>query len=512
MQHPNSQHPNPHYPNPQYPGAQHTGPQYPNPQHPNPQQPNPNFPDPNGLQQVQFPGEPPCPSGPPSGTTVPEVNRRRFLKWSGVAAAGVAAVGGGGWLVSSGELHRLAAAAGLADTTEPGGILVVVTLYGGNDGLNTVVPYEDRNYLAARPGMHYAENAVLPLGDGLGLNPAMKGLKSLWDNDSLGIVRGAGYPKPDRSHFASMAIWQTASPDGGARTGWLGSWLDQAGGPPLAALSMDPVLPPMLVGAKGAAAALVPDSLAVRDNAVRDAFRAMSGGGGTALERQVARSCADLVITQDTFNHTDPKSGKKGKDGQGKPGKKGKKGKTPSPTPQPQNQPRDSGDGKDEGQTSGLAADLDQVAGFVEAGVPTRVYSVSLGGFDTHADERGTQERLLGELDQALTRFQARLDRTEQGRKVTTMVYSEFGRRVAANEGEGTDHGTAGPMFLMGNGVRAGFHGDQPSLDPAHLDNGDLRATTDFRDVYASVLDKVLQTDPGRVLGGWQQTADGLFV
>jgi uncharacterized protein (DUF1501 family) len=165
--------------------------------------------------------------------------------------------------------------------------------------------------------------------------------------------------------------------------------------------------------------------------------------------------------------------------------------------------------GASAGGASQLGAQLDLVAGLIEAGVPTRAYSVSLGGFDTHADERGTQQRLLTELDSSLTPFVQRLRKTDRGKNVVVLVYSEFGRRVHANGSDGTDHGTAGPLFVLGEKVNGGFHGAQPSL--TDLSNGDLKSTTDFRDVYASVLDGVLSTDPGKVLAGHTTTLDGLL-
>jgi len=153
--------------------------------------------------------------------------------------------------------------------------------------------------------------------------------------------------------------------------------------------------------------------------------------------------------------------------------------------------------GASAGGRGSLGAQLDLVAGLIEADVPTRAYSVSLGGFDTHANERGTQQKLLTDLDKALSTFTDRMRRTDRGRKVVVLVYSEFGRRVVANASDGTDHGTAGPAFLLGEGVRGGFHGAQPSL--TDLDNGDLKVTTDFRDIYATLLERVLGTDPGRL-------------
>lgn len=166
-----------------------------------------------------------------------------------------------------------------------------------------------------------------------------------------------------------------------------------------------------------------------------------------------------------------------------------------------------------QGATTGgrgaLDVQLGLVAAMIEMGAPTRAYSVSLGGFDTHSDERDTQQRLLGELDVALSAFQRRMSAHPLGHKVVTMVYSEFGRRVTANVSEGTDHGTAGPMFVLGDEVLGGFHGDEPSLTALQQD--DLSVTTDFRDVYASMLQGVLGADPARTLDGWTGQLDGLL-
>jgi uncharacterized protein (DUF1501 family) len=161
------------------------------------------------------------------------------------------------------------------------------------------------------------------------------------------------------------------------------------------------------------------------------------------------------------------------------------------------------------GGTSQLGAQLDLIAGLIEAGVPTRAYSASLGGFDTHADERGTQQRLLTELDGALTPFVQRLEKTDRGKNAVVLVYSEFGRRVQANGSDGTDHGTAGPVFVLGAKVSGGFFGEQPSL--TDLSNGDLKAGTDFRDVYATVLQHVLGADPARILANHTTTINGLL-
>ena len=423
------------------------------------------------------------PANRPS-TRVRPVTRRRFLAFSGVAAAGALAVGATriNWtdLVTAAERTPLDPSAG---------VLVMVTLYGGNDGLNTVVPATDAAYSAARAELAYGPDEVLDLGEGLGLNPGMSGLHKLWKAEQLAVLRGVGYPKPDRSHFRSMAIWQTASPTTAATTGWLGRWLDATTTDPLLAVSLDTLIPPMLAGATVAAASLPVAGLEVPKTALGRSLGLLGrpDRADGVWQARAAKSIADLGAVQKTLE------------------------------PAAEKNPDEDSPGSDEnsqgasaGGQSELARQLELVATLVELGVPTRIYSVSLGGFDTHSDERGTQQRLLTELDAALSTFQARLATTERGRQVVTTVYSEFGRRVTANASDGTDHGTAGPVFVLGRGVAGGFYGAEPSL--TDLDDGDLRAGTDFRSLYASLLSSVLGAEPGGVLDGWEQRVDGLFT
>ena len=421
-----------------------------------------------------------------SSTSVRPVTRRRFLAFSGVAAAGALGLG-----ATRVDWAQLLDAASTNPLDPSAGVLVVVTLYGGNDGLNTVVPAADPAYQAARPELAYRPDQVLDLGDGLGLNPGLSGLKSLWDNDQLAVVRGVGYPKPDRSHFRSMAIWQTATPESSGRTGWLGRWLDATTTDPLAAVSLESVLPPLLAGEKVGAASFPLSGLELPPGRLGTAL-AQLGRPDPAdgpWQARVATSLADLQRAATTLGPAADRP--------------------PAPA-----EPADPDETQDKGASAGgagqLGAQLDMVANLVELGVPARAYSVSLGGFDTHSDERGTQERLLGQLDAALVGFHRRLQATDRGKQVVVLVYSEFGRRVRANGSDGTDHGTAGPMFLLGRGVRGGFHGAEPSL--TDLDDGDLKFSTDFRSVYASVLARVLGADPAQVLGGWSQPLDGLLA
>lgn len=416
---------------------------------------------------------------------LPAVTRRRFLAWSGVAAATGLAVGATqvGWGdLLDGATH---------DPLRPGqGVLVVVTLYGGNDGLNTVVPASDPAYRSARPELAYGEGDVLDLGEGLGLNPGMTGLKKHWDDGRLAVVRGVGYPTPDHSHFRSMAIWQTASPSSPTGSGWLGRWLDVTGDDPLRAVSMDTVLPPLLSGDRTAASTLPPGGARLPTGPLGAAFRGLAGvdPGDDTLRARVARSGRDLAQVEQTLGPTIAAS------------------RTTAPADDAAGNA--AGGKRGAGGRSELAGQLQTVAALVEARVPTRVYSVSLGGFDTHADERTTQQRLLAELDGALAPFVDRLAGTAAGRQVVTLVYSEFGRRVRANASQGTDHGTANPVFVLGDAVAGGFHGAQPSL--TDLDDGDLVANVDFRDVYATMLGTVLGSDPAPLLGPGRTPLPGL--
>jgi len=395
---------------------------------------------------------------------MPELNRRKFL----LASAGVGAAGllSSACAVSLPDLMREAQQRPLA---EGSGVLVILTMYGGNDGINTVIPYADNAYHDARPELAYAPGEVLTLDGQLGLNPALKGLAQQWSNRKLAIVRGASYPQPDHSHFRSMDIWQTASPAEPVSTGWIGRWLDATGNDPLRAVNIGSVLPPLAVGEKCTAAAL---SASEKPEAV-DRFAATMDALGandpndTPAMAAVCDAYRATRTTDTTFGELKP-SGEKGE------------------------------------KHNSLASQLGMVASAVQAGAPTRVYAVQLGGFDTHANERESQQRQLQTLDEAVTPFLQQMAGDRYGKNVVLLAYSEFGRRVKANASQGTDHGTAGPVFVAGTPVKGGFYGEEPSL--TDLDHGDLKATTDFRDVYYELLSTTLQTDPTPSVGAGRRS------
>ncbi len=399
------------------------------------------------------------------------VTRRKFLQLT----SGAVAVGATAPLLSMSEIAQAA-----IDRPLPAGtpILVVVTLYGGNDGLNTVIPFTDPIYFSSRPQISYKAETLLPLDAELALNPAMKGVKALWDQKKVAIIRGVGYPDPDRSHFSSMAKWQTASPARHINTGWLGRWVDSQEEDPMLAISLGSVLPPMLAGAKRSGSALPIGGLVIPKGALATECLQLSKPArrDTKLMAAAATSMRNLFSVSGNVQPV-----------------------LKSPAPVSPDLPTTNGGNA--GGDSNLAQQLDVVAKLIAVGSPTKVWSVSLGGFDTHANEANAQAALLGVVSDSLSRFMGQLKATTRSNDVTIMVYSEFGRRVVGNGSEGTDHGTSGPMFLIGNSVKGGFYGDQPSLK--NLVKGDLAVTTDFRDVYATVLEKVLKSTSDPTIGKW---------
>lgn len=434
--------------------------------------------------------------------------RRKFLLSSGVAGGAALAAGGTAFGV-----HELLTSGDGEDSPDGAPVLVLVTLYGGNDGLNTVVPAADHAYQDARADLAYAEDEVLPLGEGLGLNPGMKGLKKLWDDKRLAVVRGVSYPRPDHSHFRSMSIWQTASPSTPVSSGWLGRWLDSTGaGDPLRAVSIGATLPPLLAGEKTAGAAVRLGGGALPDAWLRTCKElSRTSDDAHPLLARAAASMGDLTRIDAAFGAPDDmkSSGPKPSTGGGKRHRHA--GASPgsgTAAPDDPGAPREGDEEDDKGASAGgqgeLGAQLAVVAKAIASGAPTRAYSVSLGGFDTHANEKATQSRLLGQLDRDLSGFLDGVRSTAKGRPVVIAVYSEFGRRPRANGNLGTDHGTSGPVFVLGDTVHGGFYGDQPSL--TRLTDGDLATTTDFRDVYATLLERVLGADPGRILDGHDTT------
>ncbi len=291
------------------------------------------------------------------------ITRRQFLKATGAGALGAAATS-----LTFEDIANAAITRPLPLNTP---ILVVVTLYGGNDGLNTVVPARDPLYRSLRPGIAYSESEVLPLSEGLFLNGSMTGLHSLWNKNQVAIVRGVGYPNSDRSHFTSMAIWQSGLL-GAAKTGWLGRWVETQPQDPLLAISLGSVLPPLLAGTKRSGSVLPLGGLKVPTGSLAsDCIKlSIESKSDNLLQSMAAQSMRDLFTVSGDI--------------------------TPilkAPAPTAPDLP--TAIGGNAGGDTNLTQQLDIVAKLVAAGSPTRVWSVSLGGFDTHANEKGAQSILL---------------------------------------------------------------------------------------------------------------------
>jgi uncharacterized protein (DUF1501 family) len=399
------------------------------------------------------------------------ITRRKFLKLTtGTLATGLATQ-----LISFEDIANAAISRPLPANTP---ILVVVTLYGGNDGLNTVIPYTDSIYFNSRPGLTYPVSQMLPLDAELALNPAMSGMKTLWDQNKMAIVRGVGYPKPDYSHFSSMAKWQTGSPNNNLSTGWIGRWIDTQKEDPMLAISLGSVLPPLFAGAKRSGSALPIGGLVIPKGSLGAQLQKISTPS-TKDSKLMAASATSMRNLFSVSSDVQPV--------------------LKAPAPLAPDLP--TVNGGNAGGDNNLAQQLDVVAKLIAADSPTKVWSVSLGGFDTHANEANAQAALLGVVSSSIYRFMSQLKSTTRSNDVTILVYSEFGRRVVANGSQGTDHGTSAPMFVIGNLIKGGFYGDQPSLKS--LINGDLAVTTDFRDVYATLIEGVLKSPVEPTLGNW---------
>lgn len=397
--------------------------------------------------------------------------RRKFLQLAAGSSVGTAAA-----FLSIDEIASASIARPLATGTP---ILVVITLYGGNDGLNTVIPFKDPIYYSSRPDISYKEETILQLDSQFGLNPSMTGIAKLWKNGKVAIVRGAGYPNPDRSHFSSMTKWQTGSPESHINSGWIGRWIDSQPDDPMLAISLGSVLPPLLAGRKKVGSALPLGGLVIPKGNLGTDFKklSLSSSSDSKLRALAANSMKDLFNISEKI--------------------------TPIlQRPEPMEVELPTINGGNAGGDSNLSQQLNLVSKLIQADAPTRVWSVSLGGFDTHANEANAQSILLGSVSSAIYKFKEDLKTSKHGDDVVILVYSEFGRRVIGNASKGTDHGTSGPMFIIGDKIKGGFYGDQPSL--SKLVDGDLAVTTDFRDVYASILEYVLKSPADQYLNNWK--------
>ncbi len=360
-------------------------------------------------------------------------------------------------------------------------ILVVVQLSGGHDGLSAVVPYSNDHYANNRQETRITANEVLKIDDEIGLHPNLAGFKDLLDQGAFAAVQGVGYPNANRSHFKSMDIWHSADNSGQAVSyGWLGRYCDHAfkgNRDAKLAIALGGNKSPRAIfgkehpGIKFQRADLYryqPESKDPRLGTLYRKLNKMTQAKGSANKNLE-------FVTGTTLNATSSSDEilKLA-------------GKRTSEVTYP---------------TGGLATSLQTVAALIAGGLSTRVYYVFQGGFDTHRGQRARHDQLMTELGGAIAAFQKDLAGQGNSERVLTMSFSEFGRRAKENGSQGTDHGKAGPMFLIGPGVKAGIHGELPSLADADLDRGDLKHTVDFRSVYATVLEKWLGCPSEPVLG-----------
>ena len=383
-------------------------------------------------------------------------------------------------------------------TGKDGTILVVLQLAGGNDGLNTVVPYADDAYHRARPRLALPNEQILMIDHHVGLNPKLAGLKSLYEQGHLAIVQGVGYPNPNRSHFRSTEIWQTASDaDRNETHGWLGRYFDNccSGADPTIGVAIGEEMPQAFAAKNPTGITFSrPEQFRWRASASNTGhmsteeifYRQLNGSDeentpaatdGASIGTLPGTSKSDLS-TLDFLQRT-------ALDVQLSSDRIlaiARKYKSTIPYPQGQ-----------------LAASLNIIARMIAGGLTTRVYYASQGGFDTHAGQFNTHGRLMTELNDTIAAFVADLKQQGNFERVLLITFSEFGRRVAENANGGTDHGTAAPMFVLGGRVKPGLFGKHPSL--TDLDHGDLKFNTDFRSVYGTVLDSWLNTPSQVVLG-----------
>jgi uncharacterized protein (DUF1501 family) len=357
-------------------------------------------------------------------------------------------------------------------------VLVVLQLAGGNDGLNTVVPYADPAYLSARPTVGVRPDAVLHIDSNVGLNPALKGMKSLYDGGQVAIVQGVGYANPTYSHFENLYVWEYADPQRAQTDGWLGKLLGSqidSQGHPLSGCALGETSTPPELRAPTATVSVI-DSITgytVRGGAGRQAtapalYRTTPGIYGVLFDQALSTAESGMKTLAAGAAAYTPAA------------QYAVAGATPA--------------------ANSLAAALQLTAQMIVTEPSVKICHVVLSGFDTHQAEATRQAALLTEVDAAVSAFMADLTAHGQADRVVLMTWSEFGRRINENGSQGTDHGAAAPLFIVGKPVKGGLYGEQPSLTST-IDSGNLKYGIDFRSVYQTLIRDWLQGDAATVLG-----------
>lgn len=379
-------------------------------------------------------------------------------------------------------------------------VLVVLQLAGGNDGLNTIIPYTNDWYYKARPRLGIEKKTALRLTDDIGLHPSATGLKQLYDDGHLAIIQGVGYPNPDRSHFVSTDIWATGDPSGRMHEGWIGRYFDctckGADRPnPRLGVAIMTEAPLALTGKRFSPVSFAsPEELSWRGmpqgSKGEAAFEMLNGmfGSPAAGGKGPLNEAGALAYLQRTAMDARASA----QEIQQAAGAFTGRGPRPDPRPIPGRGGRGGGQ---------LGRQLMMVKRMIAAGLNTKVYYVSLGGFDTHANQPNRHQQLMTQLGDALAEFVAELKKDGLLDRVLLITFSEFGRRVNENASQGTDHGAAAPLFVVGSRIQPGLHGAHPGLEPGQLDQADLKWETDFRQVYAGILNDWLHADATRILG-----------
>ncbi|SKA08573.1 Uncharacterized conserved protein, DUF1501 family [Chitinophaga eiseniae] len=387
------------------------------------------------------------------------LNRRRFLQVGSLASATML-------------MPKFLKAFETGALVPPGNkVLVIVQLSGGNDGLNTIIPYRNDIYYRSRPALGIRREAALSLNDDLGIHPALQGLKALYDDGAMGILNNVGYPNPDRSHFRSMDIWHSASQSAEIwNDGWVGRYLDaQCNGcdKPTQALEIDDTLSLALKGERNKGLALTdPGRLSntSNDRFFKELLQQHTAEDGhhnvEYLYKTMGETISSAAYIQQQFKTYQS---------------------------------------KESYPATELGRNMRTIANLIMSDINTKVYYVSHGSFDTHVNQQDQQARLFRQLSDALTVFTGDLKKNNRFQDVVVMTFSEFGRRVSQNASGGTDHGTANNMFLIGGGLkRQGVLNEGPDL--MNLKDGDLQYKVDFKSVYATLLDKWLGANDKMIL------------
>ena len=364
--------------------------------------------------------------------------------------------------------------------------LLVIQLSGGNDGLNTVIPYNNDLYYDQRPSVHIEQDQVLRLDDELGLSPAMGPMKQLWDQGKVAVIKGIGYPNPNRSHFRSMDVWHTAETEKVGTEGWLGR----------AIRDLDPKADNVLTGVNFGRG--LPRALACKDVPVASVANVETYGLLPDIQDEQAKALALKAFAM-MYGGTD------GKDAVAQflsqTGLNALKGADILRTAPAKYS------STIEYAATPIAESLKSIAQVICADLGTKIYYAQHGSFDTHAAELDSHAKLWTDVSEAIGDFTDDLREHDREDDVVILVFSEFGRRIMDN-GSGTDHGSGSTAFVIGGPVQGGMYGEYPSLKPADQLEGDLRFTTDFRSAYSTILEQWFGLDAVPIVNGTFEQLD----